>query len=305
MLEYVRRIYTSVKPVLEFITFAAALFELLRYGFPYFASKIPELQPTFPRALQSALIVHTAVLFILVVCLGGIPRSQKRPEYKDALAASWRFIRVWRLFWVAFLIFYVAWTWSRLTGMTDVYAVHLILTSLYLTAAGFLLLCYIVLAFPTAPGDRFEFFPIVLRMVVVGAILIAAEAVAVSFSPDLTDFFNGAQGMIAGIIGALFVGRLDSKLMASRGSIVIALYGYAVLQLAYPVVESTHTNPLTPLAVLSLALVLKVLLFWHVQGLIVSGRITYYMLEYQEISKDASNSWEQFRKNFFPPAQAS
>src|SRR5580693_5777634 len=88
MLEYVRRIYTSVKPVLEFITFAAALFELLRYGFPYFASKIPELQPTFPRALQSALIVHTAVLFILVVCLGGIPRSQKRPEYKDALAAS-------------------------------------------------------------------------------------------------------------------------------------------------------------------------------------------------------------------------
>lgn len=305
MLGRIKRGYAAAKPILEIIAFAVPLFELVRYSIIYFISELPQLQPTFPRALQTALIVHTVVILMIAVFLSGIPRSQNRPEYNDALAASRQFVRVWRLLWVAFLIFYGARTWSQWTGMTDVYAVHLILDSLSLAATGSMLLCYIVLAFPAAPGDQFEFFPIVLRIVVVGALLIAAEAVATYFSPDLKDFFDGAQGMIAGIITALLVGQLDSKLIASRGWIIVALYGYAVLQLAYPVLESTGADPFIPLIVLSLALVLKVLLFWHVQGIIVSGRIAYYMFEYREISKEATDLWEQFKKSFFPEATAA
>jgi hypothetical protein len=302
MLDRLLRDYAFLKPKLELVTFTAALFELLHYGSTYFGIEFP----WFLRLpANAAFPINTVVILILVLSLNGIPDIKEQPENEDALRASWQFVVFWSSFWVSLLIFFCVRTWSEIFTTADDHIVHLVLDCLTLVTTACMLLCYLVMVMPTVTQHQFFFFRIVLWVLVLGGMIIAAEAATTDSHPELEAFFDGTQGLIAGTVTALFVGRLESKLIDSQRWIIIALYGYAVLLFAYPILESTSsTNDFSRTSVLSLELILRVLLFWHVQKLIVSGRIAYYMFEYRQISTNASDNWEQFRKNFLPERQS-
>lgn len=304
MFKYFGRTYASLRPVLEFLTFAAAGIEVVRYCGEYLAAGIAGIQ-SFSPTTQTALIVHTAVILILVLFVGEVPRLQKRAEYDEAVTASRQFAILWALLWITLLVFYGMRTWAEFGRVTDNHTVHIVLDSVAVIATAFLLLCYLVLTMPSVPLQQFELLRLIIWFLIFGGAFIAAEAIITSSNPALENFFDGAQGLVAGIVTALFVGRLESRLISSPRWIVIAAYGYAVLQLAYPVLETTGPdNQLARLAFLSLALIIKVLLFWHVRSLIVSGRMTYYMVEYRRLTAVTPDAWVQFRNDFLPQGNA-
>src|SRR5262249_1412880 len=148
----------------------------------------------------------------------------------------------------------------------------------------FFLLCYIVMTTRTVPAH--QFVRIACWVLVFCAIYVVAEGIATRIDEDFRGIFDGVLGLISGVVLALLVGRLESKLIDSPRWIVASLYAYAVLQLAYPVLGGM--NHLARLIVLSIALLLKVLLFWHVRELIVSGRLTYYMFEFRRLYDTAA-----------------
>jgi hypothetical protein len=285
----------------EVVTYVITAIELSVFGIEYLRFPL-----SFQQTAQTAYLIHTAIIFILVLVLCGtkVPFSQNRPEHQNAIRASWQFFAFWSLLWVSILTFYCVWTWSEIYGTRADHATHVLLDVLSLLPMAFVFLCYFVLATPTTPPHPFEFFRVALFILTIGGILILAEAGLTSSNSALEGFFDGAQGLISGVVMALFVGRLDSKLMDSKRWIIAALYGYAVLQLAYPLIEGTEPDPSERLAILFLALIFKLLLFWHVRSLIISGRLTYYMLEYRKITATSSDSWEEFKKEFFPAQQA-
>jgi len=70
------------------------------------------------------------------------------------------------------------------------------------------------------------------------------------------------------------------------------LYAYAVLQFAYPSVaideSGDHAKAVELLFISSMALFLKILLFWHVRRIIATGQLTDYMRKYRTLLEKPS-----------------
>src|ERR1041385_2255483 len=177
------------------------------------------------------------------------------PEYQRAFIATQQFRRSWRLL----LISSCSLSFALLLSLRFVPAVgsnpsrewqalQVLNTSLNNASIFALVLCYIVLNRPTVvaiAGREVEDLPLKRGLILVGALgLLEGILVALLESRGRADYAGAVlfgadvlSGVGGGIAMALFVSRLDSRLLSTSGLlpiIPIILYFYAVIQPFYP-----------------------------------------------------------------------
>jgi hypothetical protein len=110
------------------------------------------------------------------------------------------------------------------------------------------------------------------------------------------------SGIVGGIAMALFISRLDSRLLgASRllPIIPIVLYFYVVIQPFYPLLNWTYPlgNQVPEhfdLWIMQLAFLLKSVMYIYVTELLKTERLLFYMISARRIYEDVATEWRNF-----------
>jgi len=242
-------------------------------------------------------------------------------ENERAFIAAQQFRRAWRLLLASWCGLYFAlllslrfvpaggsnpsWQWQ---------AFQILNTSLNNTSIFALALCYVILNRPTilpVAGRSVETLPwkrgliVVAGLTVLEAILVslfdrqghADYAGAVLFG---TDVLSGVGG---GIAMALFVSRLDSRLLSTSGLlpiIPIVLYFYAVIQPFYPLLNWTFPDRAglpqhVDLWIMQLAFMLKSVMYIYVTDRFKKRRFLFYMIYARRFYEDVETKWRRFQ----------
>jgi len=278
----------SWKSVTKQIGFIQALMILVAIGYDYFLASNPRLKET-------------------------------DAETRRALVAVQQFRRSWRLLLASWCCLYLTLLFSQgLSLPADSAASHwqtlqVITTFLNNSSALMLVLCYLVLNRPTViqlAGREVENIPLARGLILVGgfALLEASLVVylekfghadyvaVVLFGADLL------SGIVGGIAMALFISRLDSRLLgASRllPVIPIVLYFYVVIQPFYPLLNWTYPlgNQVPEhfdLWIMQLAFVLKSIMYIYVTELLKSERLLFYMICARRVYENVATEWRNF-----------
>jgi hypothetical protein len=241
-------------------------------------------------------------------------------ETRRASLAVQQLRRSWRLLLASWCLLYVTLLASQGLAVTagngaaTGQALQVITTFLNNASALMLVLCYLVLNRPTVvqiEGQNVDRLPLGRGLLMVGlfagleaSLVIYFEkmahadyAAAVLFGADLL------SGIAGGIAMALFISRLDSRLLgASRWLPIIPLilYFYVVIQPFYPLLNWTF--PLGrqvpehfDLWVLQLAFMLKSVMYIYVTELFKSKRFLFYMIFARRAYEDVDKEWRNFR----------
>ncbi len=198
-----------------------------------------------------------------------------------------------------------SWTWQ---------VVQVMATFLNNASALMLVLGYLVLNRPTVikVADR-DIEKVSLKP---GLILIASvgliEALLVTvcdrfgwapYSADVLFAFDLISGIGGGIAMALFISRLDSRLLGTKGLlpiIPIVLYFYVVIQPFYPLINRTFPNRFGlsqhfDLWIIQLAFMLKAVMYIYVTELFRSQRFLFYMIHARRVYENVETDWSAFR----------
>ena len=182
-----------------------------------------------------------------------------------------------------------------------------------------LVLCYVVLNRPTVikVADR-EIDDISLKpglFLVVGIALLEAILVALGgrsghpdYAGDVLFTFDLISGVAGGIAMALFISRLDSRLLGTSGLlpiIPIVLYFYVVIQPFYPLINRTIPDRLGlsrhfDLWIMQLAFMLKAVLYIYVTELFRTGRFQFYMNHARRVYENVETEWSRFKSGAGP-----
>ncbi|HXZ02162.1 MAG TPA: hypothetical protein VEI03_19365 [Stellaceae bacterium] len=287
MLAWLARTVDILRPLIQALTWIAALAHLAIWAGAYAQTHelISEL-PSLATIVKVAPIIQTIAILMLVIALKG-PPPKPEAEYRFAIAASQQFAVAWSGVWIALFFFWLVRSGAAFVGSRDL--AHYSLDVLSMAAAGLVLLSYLTMVVSSAGQDSLRWFQIVIRVILGCAAFILAEFLASIYTEKAHAFFDACQGLFAGVMLALLIGRFESKLIGSPIWIVALLYAYAVLQFAYPIIVEHETDDVSIqlrfLFVSSIALFLKILLFWHVRRIVVSGQLTDYMLQYRQLSE--------------------
>jgi len=242
------------------------------------------------------------------------------PENQRAFIATQQFRRSWRLLLISWCSLYFAlllslrfvpasgsnpsWQWQALQVLN---------TSLNNASIFALVLCYVVLNRPTVvarSGREVEELPFKRGLILVGALgALEAILVAVFESRGRADYAGAVlfgadvlSGVGGGIAMALFVSRLDSRLLSTSGLlpiIPIILYFYAVIQPFYPLLNWTYPDraglpPHVDLWILQLAFMLKSVMYIYVTDRFKKGRFLFYMIYARRFYEDGETKWRRF-----------
>lgn len=177
-----------------------------------------------------------------------------------------------------------------------------------------LVLCYVVLNRPTVikVADReIDDVPmkpglaLVLGIAVLEAILVtlAGRSGHPESAGDVLFTFDLISGVAGGIAMALFISRLDSRLLGTSGLlpiIPIVLYFYVVIQPFYPLINRTIPNRLGlsrhfDLWIMQLAFMLKAVLYIYVTELFRTGRFLFYMIHARRVYENVETAWSRFK----------
>ncbi len=193
--------------------------------------------------------------------------------------------------WISWAILYISWFCFSVfhpLGINDTLP-HITSDFLNLLSGAMLVLCYLLMVVKSEPPHKVGWYNIVSIVICVCIRLVFIEAITTSGAhgqftrlDGARVYFDSVDGLLVGMGTALFVGRLGSEFFDSSKWAIALLYGYAVIQLAYPFLED-ETSILGPIftIVTCIALLSKIILFSTVAKLISSGKLTYYMLEYR------------------------
>lgn len=103
--------------------------------------------------------------------------------------------------------------------------------------------------------------------------------------------FAGSMGILVGIFGgltmALWVGRLDSKFLGAHFLITLALYAYAILQVAWFAYQYEDEKILI---ITSLALMFKIVVYFVCSWILVEGRLLYFCAEMRLLHGEAKEN---------------
>src|ERR1043165_3922376 len=239
-------------------------------------------------------------------------------ENKRAFTATQQFRRCWRFLLVSWCSLYFAlllslrfapagldepsWQWQ---------AFQILNAALNNASIAALVLCYVVLNRPTVisvAGREVEDLPwkrgliAVAALSVVEAILVAVfdnrgqvdYAEAVLFGADVLSGIGG------GIAMALFVSRLDSRLLSTSGLLPILpiiLYFYAVIQPFYPLLNWTFPGlpQHADLWIMQRAFMLKSVMYIYVTDRLKKGRFLFYMIYARRFYEDGETKWRRFK----------
>jgi DNA-binding winged helix-turn-helix (wHTH) protein len=242
------------------------------------------------------------------------------PENQRAFIATQQFRRSWRLLLISWCSLYFAlllslrfvpavgnnpsWQWQ---------ALQILNTSLNNASIFALVLCYIVLNRPTVvarAGREVEDLSFKRGLILVGVLgLLEAILVAMFESRGRADYAGAVlfgadvlSGVGGGIAMALFVSRLDSRLLSTSGLlpiIPIILYFYAVIQPFYPLLNWTFPNraglpPHVDLWILQLAFMLKSVMYIYVTDRFKKRRFLFYMIYARRFYEDVDTKWRRF-----------
>lgn len=244
--------------------------------------------PPLPSHWKDSLpiIVPSFQAFVITVLLFFIPAPrQHSKKFPETTAAINQFYHVWTYLWVSWLALYLVLTAFQISPDSNTSVVHqwqnLITNFFNNISTIFFLMAYVILSERTvlSGGDT---KPLPWGKFIAGLIVITgAEFASAQFElrvhgsiAQASMIFEWVSGVGAAVSIALFVGRLESKTIDPPRGLVVMLYFYAAIQVAWPAFPGA--TRLT-LVVLSLALVLKCLLFLFVAWLLQSGVLMYYM----------------------------
>jgi DNA-binding winged helix-turn-helix (wHTH) protein len=242
-------------------------------------------------------------------------------EDQRAFTAAQQFRRAWRLLLASWCGLYFAlllslrfapvggsnpsWQWQ---------ALQILNTFLNNASIFALVLCYVVLNRPTVvavAGREVEDLPFKRGLLLVAGLgLLEAILVAVFESRGNADYAGAAlfgadvlSGVGGGIAMALFVSRLDSRLLSTSGLlpiIPIILYFYAVIQPFYPLLNWTFPDraglpPHVDLWIMQLAFMLKSVMYIYVTDRFKKGRFLFYMIYARRFYEDVEAKWRRFK----------
>ena len=243
------------------------------------------------------------------------------PENQRAFIATQQFRWSWRLLLVSWCSLYFAlllslrfvpaggnnpaWQWQALQVLN---------TSLNNASIFALVLCYVVLNKPTVvarAGREVEDLPFKRGLILVGALGVLEVILVALFESRGHGDYTGAvlfgadvlSGVGGGIAMALFVSRLDSRLLSTSGllpSIPIILYFYAVIQPFYPLLNWTFPGraglpPHVDLWIMQLAFMLKSVMYIYVTDRFKKGRFLFYMIYARRFYEDVETKWKRFK----------
>jgi len=228
--------------------------------------------------------------------------------------------RSWRLLLGSWCLLYVMLLLSQ--GLTSSggnptslwQALQIITTLLNNASALMFVLCYLVLNRPTVmrvAGRNVDDLPLGRGLLLVGALGVLEAVLVVAFQvtahPDYAAVVLFGADLLSGIGGgiamALFISRLDSRLLSTSRLlpiIPIVLYFYVVIQPFYPLLNWTFPfgRPAPEhfdLWVMQLAFVLKSVMYIYVTELFKSRRFLFYMIFARRAYQDVDNEWGSFK----------
>ena len=242
-------------------------------------------------------------------------------ETRRAHLALQQLRRFWRLLLASWCCLYLTLPFSQwfapLAGQTPSWlwqAIQVTATFLNNASALMLVLCYLVLNRPTVirVADRevenVSLRPGLLIIVAIGileAILVALfdRFGSTGASAEVLFAFDLLSGVVGGIAMALYISRLDSRLLGTKGLlpiIPIVLYFYVVIQPFYPLINRTFPNRFGlsqhfDLWIIQLAFLLKAVMYIYVTELFRSGRFFFYMIHARRVYENVETDWSNFK----------
>jgi DNA-binding winged helix-turn-helix (wHTH) protein len=303
--------------IIALVVSAAVL--LLPFGLAFAAGSWKNV--TKQIGFIQALMILVAIAYDLF--LSNAPNAPEAgdAEAQRAVTAVQQLRRCWRLLLASWCCLYITLLFSQelvtpaAGGNFEGQALQVITTFLNNSSALMLVLCYLVLNRPTivrVAGRDIEYLPLIRGLCVVGgfglleAVLVVGcekfghsdYAALVLFASDLL------SGIIGGIAMALFISRLDSRLLGATGLlpiVPIVLYFYVVIQPFYPLLNWTF--PLGreapqhfDLWIMQLAFMFKGVMYIYVTELFKSGRFQFYMICARRVYGDVNAEWRTFKR---------
>ena len=240
-------------------------------------------------------------------------------ETRRAVIAVQQFRRCWRLLLSSWCCLYITLLFSQGLSPTEGAPAHwqtlqVITTFLNNASALMLVLCYLVLNRPTViqvAGREVEKVPLKRGLILVGGLGLLEVVLVGYFQRFGRADYGGVilfgadliSGIVGGIAMALFISRLDSRLLgASRllPVIPIVLYFYVVIQPFYPLLNWTYPlgNQVPEhfdLWIMQLAFLLKSVMYIYVTELLKSDRLFFYMICARRVYEGVAAEWRNFR----------
>ena len=268
-----------------------------------------------------ALMILVAIAYDFFLTSNVGPRDVDTEQHR-ALIAVQQLRRAWRLLLVSWCLLYVTLLLSQ--GLTSSgsnptslwQALQIITTFLNNASALMFVLCYLVLNRPTVirvAGRDIDGLPLLRGLILVGVLGLLEAVLIVSFQiaghADYAAMVLFGADLLSGIGGgiamALFISRLDSRLLSTNRLlpiIPVVLYFYVVIQPFYPLLNWTFPfgRPAPEhfdLWIMQLAFVLKSVMYIYVTELFKSQRFLFYMIFARRAYQDVDNEWTSFRSN--------
>ena len=265
-----------------------------------------------------SLMILVAICYDYFLANSPVPKDSNG-ETRRALIAVQQFRRFWRLLLASWCCLYVTLlfsqglSWSAASTSSHWQTLQVITTFLNNSSALMLVLCYFVLNRPTVigvEGREAQNIPLARGLILIGGFALSEAALVVSLekfghADYIAVVLFGADllsGIVGGIAMALFISRLDSRLLgASRVLPVIpsVLYFYVVIQPFYPLLNWTYPlGSQVPehfdLWIMQLAFVLKSIMYIYVTELLKSERLLFYMMSARRVYENVATEWRNF-----------
>ena len=265
-----------------------------------------------------SLMILVAICYDYFLANSPVPKASNA-ETRRALIAVQQFRRFWRLLLASWCCLYVTLlfsqglSWSAANTSSHWQTLQVITTFLNNSSALMLVLCYFVLNRPTVigvEGREVQNIPLARGLILIGGFALLEAALVVSLekfghADYIAVVLFGADllsGIVGGIAMALFISRLDSRLLgASRVLPVIpsVLYFYVVIQPFYPLLNWTYPlGSQVPehfdLWIMQLAFVLKSIMYIYVTELLKSERLLFYMMSARRVYENVATEWRNF-----------
>ena len=266
-----------------------------------------------------ALMILVAIAYDFFFLTDAAGPGDANTETQRARIAVQQLRRSWRLLLVSWCLLYVTLLLSQgltSSGNTTSLWQALQVTTTFLNNASALMfvLCYLVLNRPTVvhvAGRDVDDLPLGRGLVLVAALGLMEAGLVVGFQltghPEYAAMVLFGADLLSGIGGgiamALFISRLDSRLLSTSRLlpiIPIVLYFYVVIQPFYPLLNWTFPfgRPVPEhfdLWVMQLAFVLKSVMYIYVTELFKSHRFLFYMIFARRAYQDVDNEWTGFK----------
>lgn len=287
----------KTRRVVGYAGLLAVLKVTIDYVFPLWQSFLAHV----PKHLQP--IMSEVINIVLLLIIGGLfvwRRPQVDSRFRKATTAVTHFHVAWRWFWLLFLLMYLngtyldyyfhsspedalksipAWLWRRFIDNTLSNLTLLALFVSYVVLAGYKVRNYLLTGICAC---------IALAMLEI-ALIVGSSSLGNDQSLFASLIWQMLLGGIAGTVLALFVGRLENRVINPPLWLIFALYFYASLQPIYaaiqatsPILEFNHYKQFKAIldtaaaAISVVAAILKIALFALIYWLLDTGVMLFY-----------------------------